>query len=230
MRIILVGCPGAGKGTQAQFISKHYHTPQISTGDMLRQAVNEQTPLGTLAQKIMQQGGLVPDDIIIDLVKERIQQPDCQQGFLFDGFPRTLPQAEALREQHIPIDHIIEMDVDDEEIVRRMSGRLIHPASGRIYHTIYNPPQQPGKDEVTGEPLIQREDDKEETVRKRLEVFHQQTKPLLAYFSQWSTSGSPDAPQFTQISGLGTVAEIRDKIFAVLDNNIGYTQSVSFLG
>ncbi|MGB6977130.1 MAG: adenylate kinase [Gammaproteobacteria bacterium] len=226
MRIILLGCPGAGKGTQAQFIAQRYSIPQISTGDILRQAVSHGTPLGKIAQQIMQQGNLVPDDIIIAVIKERIQQPDCQKGFLFDGFPRTLPQAEALRKEHINIDHVIEIDVDDEEIVRRMSGRLIHLASGRIYHTIYNPPKQPGKDDITGEPLIHREDDKEETVRKRLQVFHQQTKPLLTYFSEWANSGDPNAPKFTRISGVGTVQEIRDKIFAVLDNSIA-TKSAS---
>jgi adenylate kinase len=219
MRIILLGCPGAGKGTQAQFIAQRYHIPQISTGDMLRQAVSNQTSLGKIAQQIMQEGKLVSDELIINLVKERIQQPDCQKGFLLDGFPRTLPQAEALRKEKIPIDHVIEINVDDEEIVRRMSGRLVHLASGRIYHKVYNPPKQSGKDDISDEPLIQREDDREETVRKRLEIFHQQTKPLLTYFADWANSGDPNAPQFTRISGLGTVQEVRDKIFSVLDNS-----------
>jgi adenylate kinase len=216
MRIILLGCPGAGKGTQAQFITQRYAIPQISTGDMLRQAAKNGTPIGKVAQQAMQQGNLVPDEIIIALVKERIQQPDCQKGFLLDGFPRTLPQAEALRKESITIDHIIEIEVADEEIVRRMSGRLTHPGSGRTYHMLYNPPKHPGKDDITGEPLIQREDDKEETVRKRLEICHRQNKPLMACFTQWANNGDPNAPIFTKIQGIGTVQEIRDKIFTIL--------------
>lgn len=217
MRVILLGSPGAGKGTQAQFICQKYNIPQISTGDMLRAAVKQRIPLGLAAQKIMEQGGLVSDDIMIALVAERIKQPDCKNGFLFDGFPRTLVQAEALRAARIPLDHVIEIYVDDEEIIRRMSGRLVHAASGRIYHKINNPPKRDNKDDVTGEELVQREDDAEATVRKRLEIYHQQTEPLIAYFITWSQSGDPHAPTFNKVSGLGTVKEVRDKIFAVLD-------------
>lgn len=217
MRVILLGPPGAGKGTQAKYITEKYHIPQISTGDMLRAAVKQQTPLGLAAKKIMDQGSLVSDDIIIGLVKEKIKQPDCKEGFLFDGFPRTLVQAEAIRQSGIPIDHVIEMGADDEEIVKRISGRLVHPASGRVYHLLYNPPKETGKDDVTHELLVQREDDKEATVRKRLEVYHHQTKPLLAYFSQWAASNDPAAPIYTKVSGKGTVNEVRDRIFAALE-------------
>lgn len=219
MRIILLGSPGAGKGTQARFITEKYKIPQISTGDMLRAAVKQQTPLGLAAKKIMERGELVPDELIINLVKERIKQADCDKGFLLDGFPRTIPQAEALKLANIHIDYVIEIFVDDEEIVKRMSGRLIHPSSGRIYHKIYHPPKNEGKDDNTNESLIQREDDQEETVRKRLEVYHQQTKPLLNYFIAWGNSGDPAAPIFAKVSGIGTVEEVRDRIFAILDKN-----------
>lgn len=216
MRIILLGPPGAGKGTQAKFISKHFGIPQISTGDMLRAAVEKNTPLGMVAKKIMEQGGLVSDDIIIGLVKERLQQSDSKKGFLFDGFPRTIVQAEAIRKAHIPIDYVVELQADDEEIVKRMSGRLTHPSSGRSYHKIYNPPRQANKDDITGEDLIQREDDSETTVRNRLDVYHQQTKPLVNYFKKWAASGEKTAPQYREISGLGTVEQVRDRIFNAL--------------
>ncbi len=212
MRIILLGSPGSGKGTQAQFICKKYGIPQISTGDMLRAAVREGTPLGKEAKKIMDEGGLVSDDIILGLIKERIAQPDCANGFLLDGFPRTIAQAEGLKEMGVDIDYVIEIKVDDEEIIKRMAGRRVHPGSGRTYHVEYNPPKQEGVDDVTGEPLIQREDDKEETVRKRLKVYHEQTQPLVDYYA------SKDNPaKFVSIPGVGSVEEIREKIFAVLD-------------
>lgn len=217
MRIILLGSPGAGKGTQARFICQKYHIPQISTGDMLRAAVQQQTPLGKTAKKIMEEGGLVPDDLIINLVKERIAQPDCINGFLFDGFPRTLVQAEALKKAGIPIDTVIEIYVPDDEIIKRMTGRLVHPASGRVYHKIYNPPKIANQDDLTGEPLIQRDDDKEETVRKRLDVYHQQTEPLLQYFANWANSGEKEAPSYDKISGLGEVEEVQSRITNVLD-------------
>lgn len=216
MRIILLGSPGAGKGTQAQLLCQKYGIPQISTGDMLRAAVKQQTPVGVAAKKIMEQGGLVPDDIIINLVEKRIQEPDCNKGFLLDGFPRTIPQAEALKQAQIFIDYVIEIYVEDEEIIQRMTGRLIHPASGRIYHKIYNPPKHDIKDDITGEPLIQREDDKEATVRKRLEVYHQQTKPLLSYFSQLANSKDSHAPIFCRVSGIGSVEEVHQRILAAL--------------
>lgn len=218
IRIILLGGPGAGKGTQANFIKEHFNIPQISTGDMLRNAVKAGTELGMMAKKIMDSGGLVPDDIIINLVKERISQPDCEKGFLLDGFPRTIPQADAMKQAGIRIDCVIEIDVDDEEIIKRMSGRRVHPASGRVYHVEYNPPKVAGKDDVTGEDLIQRDDDKEETVRKRLQVYHEQTEPLIAYYSKWSASGDNNAPCYKKIAGIGTVEEIRDRIFAALKN------------
>ncbi len=218
MRIILLGAPGAGKGTQAQFISTAFNIPQISTGDMLRGAIQDQTPLGLEAKKVMDDGKLVSDDIILGLVKERISEPDCREGCLFDGFPRTLAQAEALKEQHITIDHVIEINVDDEEIIQRMSGRRVHLASGRTYHVIFNPPEKEGMDNVTGEPLIQREDDREDTVRKRLEIYHTQTAPLIEYYRKWAENSSPEAPQFTTITGTGSVEEIREKIFNLLGN------------
>ncbi|MBY0475698.1 MAG: adenylate kinase [Nitrosomonas sp.] len=216
MRVILLGGPGAGKGTQANYIKEHFGVPQISTGDMLRSAVKAGTELGVMAKKIMDTGGLVSDDIIINLVKERITQPDCANGFLFDGFPRTIPQADAMKAAGVPIDFVVEIDVDDAEIVKRMSGRRVHPASGRTYHVDFNPPKSTGQDDVTGEPLIQRDDDKEETVRKRLEVYHEQTEPLVEYYSQWSAQGGKDAPRYIKIAGIGTVEEIRDQIIAAL--------------
>jgi len=212
----LLGGPGAGKGTQANYIKEHFGVPQISTGDMLRSAVKAGTELGIMAKKIMDSGGLVSDDIIINLVKERIAQPDCANGFLFDGFPRTIPQAEAMKTAGVPIDFVVEIDVDDAEIIKRMSGRRVHPASGRTYHVDFNPPKSTGRDDVTGEPLIQRDDDKEETVKKRLEVYHEQTEPLVAYYSQWSTHGEKEAPRYIKIAGIGTVEEIRDQIIAAL--------------
>ncbi len=217
MRIILLGGPGAGKGTQAAFIKERYGIPQISTGDMLRAHVKAGTELGKAAKKIMDEGGLVPDDIILGMVKERIAEPDCANGFLFDGFPRTLGQAEALKREKIFVDAVVEIDVPDEEIIKRMSGRRVHLPSGRTYHVIFNPPKEAGKDDVTGEPLIQREDDREETVRARLKVYHDQTEPLIAYYSQWAKSGTEGAPKYVKVNGIGTVEEIRDRIFSGLD-------------
>jgi len=217
MRLILLGGPGAGKGTQAGFITERFGIPQISTGDMLRAAVKAGTPLGKQAKDVMDSGGLVSDDIIVGLVKERIQQPDCEAGFLFDGFPRTIPQAEALKREGIRIDYVVEIVVDDEEIIKRMSGRRVHLASGRTYHVMFNPPKVDGKDDVTGEELIQRDDDKEETVRKRLDVYHEQTEPLVDYYSKWAASGDEAAPQYVRVDGIGSVEEIRDRIFQALD-------------
>ncbi len=216
MKIILLGGPGAGKGTQAQYITEKYGIPQISTGDMLRAAVKAGTPLGIEAKKIMDAGGLVSDDIILGLIRERIAQDDCKNGFLLDGFPRTIPQAEALKEL-TDIDAVVEIDVDDDEIIRRMSGRRVHPGSGRTYHVIFNPPRVEGKDDVTGEDLIQRDDDKEETVRKRLDVYHQQTEPLIEFYSRWAASGDAKAPRYIKVNGIGKVEEIRDQIFEQLD-------------
>ncbi|MGE3919485.1 MAG: adenylate kinase [Gammaproteobacteria bacterium] len=216
MRVILLGSPGAGKGTQAKFIYQKYGIPQISTGDMLRAAINAGTPLGLAAQKTLEDGALVSDDIIIDLVKERIKADDCKNGFLLDGFPRTLKQAEALKEAGISIDYVIEIAVPDDEIIKRLSGRRVHVASGRIYHIDYQPPKVPGKDDVTGETLIQREDDHEATVRHRLEIYNQQTKPLIQYFNDWSHSGEPNAPKCSSISGVGTVEEIQKDIETIL--------------
>lgn len=216
MRLILLGGPGAGKGTQANFIKEKYGIPQISTGDMLRAAVQAGTPLGLAAKKIMDEGGLVSDDIIIGLVKDRIKEPDCGNGFLFDGFPRTIPQADAMKEAGIKIDYVVEIAVDDEEIVKRMSGRRAHLASGRTYHVLYNPPKVEGKDDVTGEDLIQRDDDKEETVRKRLEVYHAQTEPLIDYYSKWANQGDANAPKYVRVKGIGQVEEIRDAVFKAL--------------
>ena len=216
MRLILLGAPGAGKGTQAAFICKKYGIPQISTGDMLRAAVKAGTPLGLAAKKVMDAGGLVSDDIIIGLVKERIAQPDCVNGFLFDGFPRTIPQADAMKAAGVKIDYVLEIDVPDEAIIERMSGRRSHPASGRTYHVKFNPPKVEGRDDVTGEELVQREDDKEETVRTRLNVYQRQTRPLVAYYSDWAASGEPGAPQYRKISGTGTVDEIAARALAAL--------------
>ncbi len=216
MRLILLGGPGAGKGTQAKFITEKFGIPQISTGDMLRQAIKEGTKLGLEAKKYMDAGDLVPDDVIIGLVKERIQQPDCEKGFLFDGFPRTIPQAEAMKEAGVKIDYVVDIYVPDEEIIKRMSGRRVHLPSGRTYHIVFNPPKVEGKDDVTGEPLIQRDDDKEETVKKRLEVYHAQTEPLVGFYKEWEASGDANAPKYVRIEGVGTVDEIRDKIFKAL--------------
>lgn len=221
MRIILLGPPGAGKGTQAKFIVEQFHIPQISTGDMLRAAVKAKTPLGLEAKKIMDRGALVSDDVIISLVKERIAKPDCENGFLLDGFPRTLTQAQALDQEEVSIDHVIVIQVDDDKIIERMSGRLIHPASGRVYHKINHPPKVPGKDDITGEPLIQREDDREQTVRKRLEVYHQQTRPLVAYYENLKDQAdhSHNVPQFHRVSGVGAVDEVKARIFSVLQTS-----------
>ncbi len=216
MRIILLGGPGAGKGTQAANITKKFDIPQISTGDMLRAAVKAGTALGKEAKKVMDAGGLVSDGIILGLVKERITKDDCKNGFLFDGFPRTMAQAESLKEQGVDIDAVVEIDVDDEEIIKRMSGRRVHLDSGRTYHIIYNPPKTEGKDDVTGEELIQRDDDQQETVKNRLHVYHQQTAPLISYYSAWSRDGSSNAPQYVHIEGKGSVEDIRDKIFSAL--------------
>jgi adenylate kinase len=217
MRLILLGGPGAGKGTQANYIKERYGIPQISTGDMLRAAVKAGTDLGMEAKKHMDAGGLVPDDVIIGLVRERIQEPDCDKGFLFDGFPRTIPQADAMKEAGVPIEAVVDIDVPDEEIIKRMSGRRVHLASGRTYHVMFNPPKEGGKDDVTGEPLIQRDDDKEETVRKRLEVYHDQTEPLIDYYKKWEGTGEAAAPKYIRIEGVGKVDEIRDQIFSALD-------------
>jgi adenylate kinase len=216
MRLILLGPPGAGKGTQANFIREKFGIPQISTGDMLRAAVKAGTPLGLEAKKIMAAGGLVRDDIIIGLVKDRLKEPDCRNGYMFDGFPRTIPQAEAMKEAGVPVDFVLEIDVPDSEIIRRMSGRRVHPASGRTYHVEFNPPKVEGKDDVTGEPLIQRDDDREETVLKRLEVYHSQTKALVDYYGKWAANGQDGAPKYRQIDGLGKVDDIRDRAFAAL--------------
>jgi adenylate kinase len=216
MRLILLGAPGAGKGTQAAFITAKFGIPQISTGDMLRAAVNAGTPLGRKAKQFMDAGALVPDDIIIGLVKERIKQPDAAKGFLFDGFPRTIPQADAMKNAGVMLDWVVEIDVEDAEIIRRLSGRRVHPASGRTYHVIFNPPKVAGKDDVTGEPLVQRADDTEETVRKRLDVYHAQTLPLVAYYSDWAKSGAPGAPKYVKVSGVGSMDSIRDRIFSAL--------------
>ena len=217
MRLILLGGPGAGKGTQANYIKEQYQIPQISTGDMLRAAVKAGTELGLEAKKFMDSGGLVPDDVIIGLVKERIQEPDCEKGFLFDGFPRTIPQADAMKDAGVPIDAVVDIEVPDEEIIKRMSGRRVHLASGRTYHVVFNPPKEEGKDDVTGEPLIQRDDDKEETVKKRLDVYHAQTEPLIGYYKEWEASGDAKAPTYIRIEGVGKVDEIRGAIFKELD-------------
>ena len=216
MRLILLGPPGAGKGTQASFIKERFGIPQISTGDMLRAAVREGTPLGIEAKKVMDSGGLVSDDIIIGLVKDRLTQPDCANGYMFDGFPRTLPQADAMKDARVALDFVLVIEVDDAEIVERMSGRRVHPASGRTYHVKYNPPKVAGKDDLTGEDLIQRDDDREETVKKRLEVYHAQTKPLVEYYSQWEASGDAAAPKVRKIAGIGAVDEITRRAFEAL--------------
>ncbi len=217
MKIILLGGPGAGKGTQANYIKERYNIPQISTGDMLRAAVKAQSPMGIEAKKVMDAGGLVSDDIILGLIDERIQQDDCANGFLFDGFPRTLEQAEALKSK-VEIDAVVEIDVDDNEIIKRMSGRRVHLASGRTYHIVFNPPRVEGKDDETGEDLIQRDDDQEDTVKKRLDVYHDQTEPLIEYYSGWANSGGEGAPRYIRINGIGKVDDIRDQIFQQLDH------------
>ena len=216
MRLILLGAPGAGKGTQATFICRHFGIPQISTGDMLRAAVKAGTPLGLAAKQVMDSGGLVSDDIIIGLVKERIAQPDCANGFLFDGFPRTIPQADAMKAAGVKLDHVVEIDVPDAAIIERMSGRRAHLPSGRTYHVKFNPPKVEGLDDVTGEPLTQRDDDKEETVRKRLQVYQSQTRPLVDYYSQWAGTGEPGAPRYACITGTGSVDEITARVMAAL--------------
>lgn len=216
MKVILLGGPGAGKGTQANFIKEKYNIPQISTGDMLRAAVKAGTEMGIAAKKVMDAGGLVSDEIILGLVKERTAEADCANGFLFDGFPRTLAQAESLKTQGVDIDAVVEIAVEDTEIVRRMSGRRVHVASGRTYHVVFNPPKVEGKDDETGEDLIQRADDAEETVLKRLEIYHAQTAPLIGYYSAWATSGEANAPRYIRIEGVGSVDSIRDNIFAAL--------------
>ena len=217
MRLILLGGPGAGKGTQANYIKDKYAIPQISTGDMLRAAVKAGTDLGKEAKGYMDAGGLVPDEVIIGLVKERIKEPDCEKGFLFDGFPRTIPQADAMKEAGVPIDAVVDIDVPDAEIIKRMSGRRAHLASGRTYHVIFNPPKVEGKDDATGEPLVQRDDDKEDVVKKRLDVYHDQTEPLIGYYKKWEATGEAGAPQYVRVLGVGKVEEIRDKIFKGLD-------------
>jgi len=216
MRLILLGPPGAGKGTQANFIREKYRIPQISTGDMLRAAVKAGTPLGVAAKKVMDAGQLVSDDIIIGLVTERLKEADCRQGYLFDGFPRTIPQAEALKEAGCALDYVLEIDVPDEEIITRMSGRRVHPASGRSYHVKFNPPKVPDRDDLTGEPLVQRDDDREQTVRKRLDVYRAQTRPLVDYYSRWAASGDARAPRFRKISGVGPLEEIQRRVSAAL--------------
>ena len=218
MRLILLGPPGAGKGTQATFIKKAYGIPQISTGDMLRAAVKTGTPLGLAAKKVMDTGALVSDDIIIALVLDRLKAPDTANGYMFDGFPRTIPQAEAMRDANVPIDYVLEIAVPDSAIIERMSGRRVHPASGRSYHVKFNPPKVPGKDDVTGEDLIQRDDDKEETVRHRLAVYHAQTEPLIAYYEKWGASGDPRAPRHRRVNGMGGVEEVRSATLAALES------------
>jgi adenylate kinase len=217
MRLILLGGPGAGKGTQANFVKDKYQIPQISTGDMLRAALKEGTELGLKAKEYMDAGKLVPDDVIIGLVKERIKDPDCEKGFLFDGFPRTIPQADAMKDAGVPIEAVVDIDVPDEEIIKRMSGRRVHLASGRTYHVVFNPPKEEGKDDETGEPLIQRDDDREEVVRNRLDVYHAQTEPLVGYYKDWEKSDDSAAPTYIRIEGVGKVEEIRDQIYAALD-------------
>jgi len=217
MRLILLGAPGAGKGTQASFLCQKYGIPQISTGDMLRAAVKAGTEMGLAAKKVMDAGGLVSDDIIIGLVKERIAQADCTNGFLFDGFPRTIPQADAMKEAGVKLDAVLEIDVPDSAIIERMSGRRVHQPSGRTYHVAFNPPKVEGHDDATGEALIQRDDDKEETVRKRLEVYHQQTRPLVDYYSQWSATGDATAPRYARISGVGSVDDITARALHALE-------------
>ncbi len=219
MRILLLGVPGAGKGTQAQFLMAKYSIPQVSTGDMLRSAVRSASPLGVETKLYMDKGALVPDQVVTELVKQRIKAADCANGFIMDGFPRTLPQAEALRNAGINIDYVIEVEVADEEILRRMSGRRVHLASGRSYHILFNPPKVAGKDDLSGEPLVQRADDNEATVKARLDVYHAQTKPLVQYYIDWGKRGDTRAPNYVHIQGKGDVEAIRDEIFAALAKN-----------
>ncbi|MES1981977.1 MAG: adenylate kinase [Pseudomonadota bacterium] len=216
MKLILLGAPGAGKGTQANLIKEKFHIPQISTGDMLRAAVKAGTPLGNTAKKIMESGGLVSDDLIINLVKERIREPDCANGFLFDGFPRTIPQAQAMKDAHIDVDFVVEIEVPDSDIIQRLSGRRIHQSSGRTYHITLNPPKVAGHDDATGEALVQRPDDTEETIRKRLQIYHEQTRPLVDFYASWQRSGDPRAPRCINVPGVGSVENITDRIFAAL--------------
>ncbi len=216
MKIILLGPPGAGKGTQAAFITAEFGIPQISTGDMLRAGARAGTPAGLAAKRLMDAGQLVSDDVVVELVKERLREPDCRAGYLFDGVPRTIPQAEALRAAGIGVDYVLQIDVPDEEIILRMSGRRVHPASGRTYHLRFNPPRSEGLDDVTGEPLVQREDDQEETVRKRLAVYHAQTQALIGYYEDWARSGAPGAPRCLRIPGRGSVEQIRARVLAAL--------------
>lgn len=224
MRILLLGLPGAGKGTQAQFLIERYKIPQISTGDMLREAIKSGTPLGNEARSYMDRGALVPDPLVIELVKERIKAPDCTNGFILDGFPRTLPQAEALRRASIDINFVVEIEVADDEILRRMIGRRVHLASGRSYHIDFHPPRVAGKDDVTGEPLVQRSDDNEETVKKRIKTYHDQTKPLVNYYLSWAASGDPRAPHYVNIYGRGSVDHIRDKMLAAIESHTSRTK------
>jgi adenylate kinase len=217
MRILLLGLPGAGKGTQAQFLAAHYRIPQISTGDMLRAAIKAGTPLGNEAKKYMDRGAFVPDPLVIELVKERVAQPDAADGFIFDGFPRNLTQVEALREAGIDIDFVVEVEVSDDEILKRLSGRRVHPGSGRTYHIDFNPPKVADRDDLTGEPLVQRPDDQEDTVRKRIVTYHDQTKPLVDYYRKWSTSGDPRAPRYVNVRAEGEVEAVRDRIFKAID-------------
>ena len=217
MKIILLGMPGAGKGTQARFLIERYRIPQVSTGDMLRAAIKDGTPLGAQAKSFIDRGALVPDDVVIELVKQRTAAPDCANGFIFDGFPRTLPQAESLRRSGIGVDYVVDIDVSDAEILRRLSGRRVHPASGRTYHVVFNPPRVAGRDDVTGESLVQRRDDTEETVRERIATYYGQSQPLIEYYSKWHRSGDPRAPRYVRINGSGSVEEVRDQMFTALD-------------
>lgn len=219
MRLILLGPPGAGKGTQANYITQEFNIPQISTGDMLRAAIKEQTPLGLAAKEVIDRGDLVSDDIIIGLVQERLKDDDCKNGYLFDGFPRTIPQADALKESGVALDYVIEIDVPAEDIIERMSGRRVHPESGRTYHTKFNPPKTEGVDDVTGEPLVQRDDDKEETVRNRLEVYQHQTRPLVDYYSKWAAEADANAPKYVRIEGVGKVEDITKQIMDALKSD-----------
>lgn len=225
MRILLLGLPGAGKGTQAHFLIERHKIPQISTGDMLRAAMKQGTPLGNEARAYMDRGALVPDHLVIELAKERVKAPDCVNGFIMDGFPRTLPQAEALRAANIDIDFVVEIEVADDEILKRMSGRRVHTPSGRTYHVEFNPPRVTGKDDLTGEPLVQRSDDNEETVKRRIRTYHEQTKPLVNYYLSWAASGDPRAPNYINIYGRGTVEHIRDKMLAAIESHTRTTDA-----